>query len=192
MCGQFLSCLKGPLSFPVTTAWEKTFMEPAIMSYRILALTLSARMRSITSCADMPENSSRAAKARNGKCQALNRSSAADPEERFVQKTGYRLFALLWSADIPVRCPFRSYGLSAQAGWPRAVTRPGLPQIRIRTFSASGSSGHGFATAPFPLSIGVALRQLWSSVSPLSVPPMAPLTTPAAPSLHRIPWFWFS
>ena len=31
------------------------------------------------------------------------------------------------------------------AGWPRAVTRPGLPQIRTCAIDASGSSNHGFA-----------------------------------------------
>jgi hypothetical protein len=38
-------------------------------------------------------------------------------------------------------------GSAPGAGWPGDVTALGLPQTRTCGFSASGSSGHGFATA---------------------------------------------
>ena len=59
------------------------------------------------------------------------------------------------------------------AGWPRAVARPGLPQIRTCAIRASGSSCHGFAR-PERLSVVVSCRWSRGPVSPPSVPRTVP------------------
>ncbi len=83
-------------------------------------------------------------------------------------------------------------GARASVGWPWAVTRPGLPQIRTCGTTASGSSCRGLAGATLPAAISGRCRSSsWSRSSFLTTvprhgepfPPTGPGDT--VPRLHR-------
>ena len=73
---------------------------------------------------------------------------------------------------------------AGEAGWPWAVARPGLPQIRTCAIDASGSSDHGFAAQRHPgmLSVSISLTRLRTSVHPTCFLPTVPRPDVPLPS----------